>query len=529
MLTEDLIRPFLRFTGQTLSVDHIDERQTFWLRTAEDLIALYHESMGQSRISWERKLEAYLGNRVDYLRVRGLARTLAPTTAFTQPVTPLPPIELRSKILSHGPVFATPDLFHPHTRLDLLQEVGEDIGMAAEHLETALFTDRPEEHVLTRAAPFQFPELLLARYNLELARGALYRSTGVQIEIYDNFKEVFRYLKLFRIMYAAAAIPSGGYRITLFGPLSDFIDTARYGMSFAEFMPALVLGERWRLVAKIKPYASSDAPKDDAQLPYIYRLDQSCGLQSHYRRGPMYDSQLERMFAEEFTEFEGKFGEERGRWKLTREGQVLVLEGGAVMLPDFALQSTVDERRKILIEIVGFWEPGYLKRKIHKARSLNAPSLLFLVYEDLKVSKQDFEGLESGVLFFKRKPLIKDILPVVEQMADRIYGPLPPGGKRRNADWSPPPLVQLVQMYYERSPRSQEGEWLLLPQLEAILKGLEPGFAPKHYGFNTLSALVRETPLLFATRHRSAKGRPIEVSLLWDGNVTKVGQAEATV
>jgi uncharacterized protein len=537
MLTEDLIRPFLRFTGQILTVDHLDEGQPFWLQTAKDLIALYHESMGQSRIAWERKLEVYLGNRVDYLRVRGLARILAPASAFTPINTPLSPIELRSLILPHGPVFASPDIFHPTTRHDLLQEVGKETGLPPEQVEVALFTDRPEEHRLTRTAPFLCPEHLLARYNLELARGALYRSTGVQIEIYDNFKEVFRYLKLFRIMYWAVEIPTGGYRLTLFGPLSDFIDTDRYGIAFAEFMPALVLGERWSLVAKIKTnwnqpshkrgvsseYAGS---REDIQQHYIYRLNQTCGLSSHYKHGPHYDSLLEKNFAEEFTEFEEKFGAERGRWRLKRESQIIVLEGGVVMIPDFVLESILDERRKIMIEIVGFWEPGYIKRKLLKARTANNPLLLFLVFEDLNVSKEDFDGLDSATIFFKRKPIIKEIMPVVENMAERAYGPLPlqKRGMRATAQL---PFEQLVQSCYEQVGQREKQGWLLLGQLEEMLKHLDPSFTPRHYGFGSLSTLIQEHPTLFATRRRSAKGRPIEVCLLWDGNEEQAGQAGA--
>jgi predicted nuclease of restriction endonuclease-like RecB superfamily len=527
MLPENLIKPFLRFDGQALSVDHLDETDPFWVRTAEELIALHRESVGRSQTAWERRLERYLGSRLDYLRVRGLARVLAPPSAFAQIQTPCPPVELRRKLLPHGPVFSEPDLFHPHTRHDLLQEVGAGVGMDPEQVDAAMFADRPEEQVLKPGGPAWSPSQLLARYNLELARGALYRATGLQIEIYDNYKEVFRYLKLFRVMYFANELPGGGYRVSLSGPLSDFIETDRYGFSFAEFMPALLLGERWSMVAKTKDYsekrrrqrrkgdAGSDTEAEPASRRYYYRLDHTCGLRSHYRRGPEYDSSLERTFAEEFTEFEQKFGEERGHWRLKRESQVLVLESGAVMLPDFVLQSTLDDQRKILIEIVGFWEPGYLKRKLEKARALNSPLLLFLVYEDLKVSQQDFDGLESGVLFFKHRPLLKDILPVVEQMADRLYGPLPTHRRQGQAGEPPPSLNQLVQAYHERAEPGQQ-DWLLLPQVEKVLKQLDSSFTSRRYGFGSLSALVQENSALFATRRRATKGRPIEVRLLGD-------------
>jgi uncharacterized protein len=520
VLPEHLIKPFLRFNGQTLSVIHLKETDPFWLKTAEELIALFQEHIGQTQTAWERRLERYLGSRLDYLRGRGLARVLAPPAAFVPLEVPCPPLELRRKLFPHGPVFSDPDLFHPHTRQDLLQEISADVGLPAEQVNAAMFADRPEEHVLKSDGPSWTPERLLARYNLELARGALYRATDLQIEIHDNFKEVFRYLKLFKIMYSATAMPAGGYRVNLFGPLSDFVDTDRYGFSFAEFMPALLLGERWSLLAETgdpsekrarrRKKTATSTPSQQAKAPrrYYYRLNHTCGLHSYYKRGPIYDSQLERAFAEEVTEFEEKFGEARGRWRLKRESQIIVLE------------STVDERRKILIEIVGFWEPGYLKRKVEKARSVNSPLLLFLVYEDLNVSKDAFDGLESSTILFKHKPLIKDVMPVVESMAERAYGPLPTRGRgRRTTAYMP--LEQLVQAYYWRAAQREQQEWLLLGQLEEVLKQLDPGFSPRHYGFTTLSALVQGNAALFATRRRSVKGRPLEVSLLQTEGVTQ--------
>jgi hypothetical protein len=317
----------------------------------------------------------------------------------------------------------------------LLQEIAGELSLAPEEIELALFADHPGAHILTNVGPAWTALGLLQRYNLELARGALYRATEVQIEIYDSYKECWRYLKLFKIMFMASELPQGGYQVTLSGPLSDFVETDRYGIAFAEFMPAVLLGERWNLVARIKsPYPRPGRERaasmiaEDAQL--IYRLDQTCGLHSHYRKGRVYDSALERTFASEFSDFEEKFGPERGKWRLTREEQVLVLDG-SVMIPDFLLVHTQDERRRILIELVGFWSPRYLKTKIAKVQAAQCPNLILLVYENLKVTREDFGKIPGELLFFKEKPVIKDIMAAVEALAERLYGPLEKSGKKR--------------------------------------------------------------------------------------------------
>ena len=428
MLTADLIKPFLRTYGRTLTVDQLDQSSALWQQTAQDLLDLFRQQQGQPRICWEEALEEYEGTRVDYQRIRGLAKVLTDAATFVPKEFPISPRELRARLFYQGPVFAQPDLFQPTTRQELLQEVASSLSLTPEEIEKALFADHPGAHILTHVGPDWTSQGLLQRYNLELARGALYRATDVKIEIYDSFKEIWRYLKLFKIMFLAKELTGGGYQVTLSGPLSDFVETDRYGVAFAEFMPAVLLGERWNLVARVKsPYPKQTHERavsmiaEDAQL--LYRLDQTCGLQSHYRKGRVYDSALERVFASEFSDFEEKFGSERGKWRLTREDQVLVLDG-SVMIPDFLLVHTQDEQRRILIELVGFWSPRYLKTKIAKVQAAQCPNLLLLVYENLKVTREDFGKIPGELLFFKEKPVIKDIMATVEALAERLYGPL---------------------------------------------------------------------------------------------------------
>lgn len=509
MFTSDLIRPFLRVRDRTLTVDLLNETDPYWLKTGQELIALFQQHLGMTQAKWDQALEEYEGIRIDYLRIRGLARVLTSAATFTPKTFPYQPRDLRMRLFRHGPAFEKPDMFHPLSRQDVIQQVAEELNMTAECLDEALFADHPGAHVLTHAGPAWTPQQLLQRYNLEISRGALYRAIVVQVEIYDNFKEFWRYLKLFKIMFLASEIPSGGYRVVLTGPLSDFVETERYGISYAEFLPAVLLGQRWNLVAKMKPPTPRQERSDTLtgvteHSHLVYRLDHTCGLHSHYRRGRLYDSALERVFAEEFTDFEEKFGTERGKWKLLREEQVLVLDG-SVMIPDFLLVHTQDETRRILIELVGYWSPRYLQLKVAKVKAAHCPNLLLLVYEDLNVTKQDFQGAEGEVLFFKQKPVIKDVMEAVERLAQRVYGPLVPH--------APVPLSQLVRLYRAQH-LSQEETWYLLEQLEEALLQVDSSFSPRRYGYRSFSLLLKENPSLFETRRRRVKGHPIEARVV---------------
>lgn len=507
MFTSDLVRPFLRINNQVLTVDLLNETDPYWLQTARELIALFQNHLGLPQAKWEQALEAYEGTRIDYMRIRGLARVLTGAATFTPKAFPYQPRDLRARLFCRGPAFENPDMFHPLARQDLLKEVAGELGMATADLDEALFADHPGAHVLTHVGPAWMPAQLLQRYNLELSRGALYRAIVVQVEIYDSFKEFWRYLKLFKLMFLASELPGGGYRVVLTGPLSDFVETERYGISYAEFLPAILLGQRWNLVARIKPPApkqerSNTGTGIQEQAHLLYRLDHTCGLRSYYRKGRLYDSSLERIFAEEFTDFAEKFGARRGKWKLLREEQVLVLDG-SVMIPDFLLIHTQDEARRILIELVGYWSPRYLQTKIAKVKAAQCPNLLLLVYENLKVTRQDFQGAEGEILFFKQKPVMKDVMEAVERLAQRVYGPLV---------LAPAPLSQVVSLCRERL-ATRENAWYLLKQLEELLRQADPAFSPHRYGYKSFAALLKANPSLFETRRRAVKGRPIEARL----------------
>jgi uncharacterized protein len=93
------------------------------------------------------------------------------------------------------------------------------------------------------------------------------------------------------------------------------------------------------------------------------------------------------------------------------------------MIPDFILVDDQDENRKILIELVGFWHPQYLRRKIEKVRSANCAHLLLLVYQGLNITEDAFQEVASEVIFFQQKPVLKEVMETVERMAEKVYGP----------------------------------------------------------------------------------------------------------
>lgn len=414
MLTSDLIRPQLRLQGQSVSIAMVDQQDPKRQQIAGELIELFQSQRDRTQEAWEQALTAYVGSRIDYIFVRGLAKVLVDNATFTPLPAPQTPTVVRETMFAYGPVFPDSDMLHPVSRDGALASAAQNLQLSPEDVEALLFADRHASYRLTDTGPAWTPATLLARYNLELARGVLYWASHLTIEIADNYKDIWKFIKLFKLMFIAHPLSTGGYRIEIDGPISPFVGaTLRYGRQMAAFLPALFLCEQWKMHATVYPPQGRGAMN--------YRMDHTSNLQSHFKRSGDFDSRLEADFAAEFA---AKIGERRGKWRLLRESELLIL-GDTVMIPDFVMVDSRNEHRRILIELVGFWHPDYLRRKLEKVHAANCAHLLLLVYKGLNVTEEDFQGVTSEVLFFPNKPVMKDVMAMVEEMAQRLYGPAP--------------------------------------------------------------------------------------------------------
>ncbi|MBO0791359.1 MAG: DUF790 family protein [Ktedonobacteraceae bacterium] len=427
MLTGDLVRPRLRIAGSSLSVELVDEQDLTLQQTASDLIALLHRHVGLPRNSWEKSLDALIGARIDYVVIRGLAKVLTDAAEFTPRPSSIAPGVLRERVFARGPVFRAPDMFHPHSRQEVLEQVARTLDLSPELLTTLLYADRQANYLLADPGPAWTAETLLARYNLELTRGVLYWASHMTIEVASHYKDLWHFMKLFKLMFEGERRSTGGYRIDLDGPISPFVSaTLRYGRQFAAFLPALLLCDQWQMRAQVRP------PQSRGFL--TYQLDHTCRLRTHFKGSGAFDSRLEADFASAFAT---KMGNKRGHWILSRESDVL-LRGDTVMVPDFVLTDERDEQRKVLVELVGFWHPEYLRRKVEKVRTVQCSHLLLLVSDRLKLTEQAFKDSPGEVLFFHEKPVLKQVMAAIEAVALRVYGPPPQRtGKRRTKQVDP--------------------------------------------------------------------------------------------
>ena len=403
MLTGDLARSRLYQRNDELQIEWLDSDNAHWQRTAADLITLLQQQVGKPQEAWQQAQEIYEAGRIDYMTIRGLAKVLSDGATFQPLTTPVEPAVLRKRLFSRGPTFAAASL-QPQTRETVLREAAVEYNITPGQLEHILYADRTAAYLLIDAGPSWTPAGLLTRYNLELARAALYWADQMQVNIHGQYKDFWRYLKLFKLMFEARVIDNG-YSVTLDGPISPFVQaTTRYGRQMAAFLPALLLCPGWRMWSTVRP------PYFGKQLTYY--LDHTTALVSHFKQSGEFDSRLEADFAQEFHE---KVGDERDKWLLTREDEVILL-GDTVMIPDFAFTHKKDGRRAI-VELVGYWHPDYLERKVAKVCAANRRDLILLVYEGVNLGREKLQDVPSQVLYFKNKPVLKEVMALVEAVA----------------------------------------------------------------------------------------------------------------
>jgi hypothetical protein len=402
MLTSDLLQ--IRSEGPYLYPRYIKVEAARFLGMAEELIAIYTDHQGKTRRELTEALNRYAEDSTDYRIQRGLAKLLGDDRCEFTERSVASPSEIRQRLFAlareNHPVVLQPDLIHPVTKDDLLLEVAREYKTEPEQVAWALYADLSENHILTRFDP-PTSEWLLQRYNVALAQALLYRCIRMKLSVFRNipsrYKQLFKFIKFYQLMHAIQGDLDSGYEVFLDGPVSMFRLSQKYGLQLAIFLPALLLCTRWKMEAEIVMPDGSHR---------FFPLDESTGLVSHYRDSTMYDSLLERTFAERFAEIDSD-------WQIEREVAIINLKE-TVFIPDFAFRHS--DGRTALLEIVGFWRPDYLEKKIMKLKRSGRTDMVVAVSADLNVGEEDFREVPGSVFFFKNRINPKEVVTRLEQV-----------------------------------------------------------------------------------------------------------------
>ncbi len=391
MLPSDLL--FSHKRGAQVYPRFLRREQYVW---AEQVLSLIREHQHRARGELQAALRALEGDSPDYRIVRGFAHLALNAAEFTLATGELEPETLRREVFT----LATERGVYGETQArEVLEAVAPRYQLEAETLREALYADLPENHLLT-ALPDFTPDQLVDRYNLAQAQGLLYAALCLRLTAHRNvpgeYRRLFQHLKFHGLMYAVEGNLDDGYQIYVDGPASLFKQTRKYGLQMALFLPALLRVSRWEMEAVLQ--------RDGQELSY--RLDAQSPLKPLTAAPPAYDSLLEESFARRWE----KLGTP---WALEREVEIVDLKG-TVFVPDFALRHP--DGRVAHVEIMGFWHPDYLRRKLDKLRRAAMPNLVVAVSERLNVGADDFRDIPGPVLFFKGKLEPRAVLDALEQL-----------------------------------------------------------------------------------------------------------------
>ncbi len=402
MLTSDLL--LTRNEGPYSYPRYIAIDSPRFVQMAEALIEIFTEHEWKTRRELTDELNRYAEDSTDYRIQRGLAKLLSDDRCEFIERTVAPSAEVRQRLFAlareNHPVVLQPDLIHPVTKDELLLEVAREYKTEPEQIAWALYADLSENHILTR---FDTPttEWLLQRYNVALAQAMLYRCVQMKLSVFRNipsrYKQLFKFIKFYQLMHTIQGDLDSGYEVLLDGPISMFRMSQKYGLQLAVFLPALLLCTRWKMEAEI---VGPDGSRR------FFPLDENVKLVSHYRDSTMYDSLLERTFAERFAEIDSG-------WSIEREVAIINLKE-TVFIPDFAFRHR--DGRTALLEIVGFWRPDYLEKKIMKLKRSSRADMVVAVSADLNVGEEDFKEVPGSVFFFKKRINPQEVIIRLEQV-----------------------------------------------------------------------------------------------------------------
>lgn len=372
MLTRDLLQ-VQKWSGRFVAPRYWSPEQSAYL--ADKVIRKFKE--GKTRGAIMKDMEE-LEDFQTYKFIKGLAAIMERRTVFEKRA-PCNPAELRATLFSKGYVT------HDENRQKLVAKVAEDFGMKPEDVDKYLWADIEENEILVSTENIT-PEELVREYNLSATQTLLFDALNLKFSVSGNYKNIFRAIKIHGLMYAVDATLT----ITIDGPLSLFRKTKKYGTAIAKVLPFIMSADKWTIEADI-------VCKGDKNTIRKFRIDSDlANLFPKQTKEPkdIFDSKVEKKFYQQFED-----AIKRG-WKIKRESTI-IRAGPHVMIPDFEFEFN---NKGFYVEIVGFWTPEYLKKKIEKAKRLESDKpIIFIVNKHLNCTREDFGEKVDEVLFYSTK------------------------------------------------------------------------------------------------------------------------------
>jgi predicted nuclease of restriction endonuclease-like RecB superfamily len=382
----------LRILDDRAFLDFLGPEDEPWLRV---LIAELSRFEGRRRRELAERLAEPLPCEAPYFKRRAATRVLlrlwrGPRPALGRPAGERRPSELRARLFVAAAASDRP-------AEAVLAEVAGAVGLAPEALLEAAFGDLPGERIVARPDPFPTPREAALLTNLAIGQAVLTRAARVELRVEGGARPVVRLAKLRGLLCTVADATDGGPPLLeISGPFSLFRHTLIYGRSLAEILPHLAWCARFQLGATAVIHGR------------LVRVSLESGDPIFPAAAPRpFDSGLEERFARDVARLAPD-------WDVVREPEP-VRSGRSLIFPDFLLRHRVHPDRRAFVEIVGFWTPAYLEKKLEKLRQVDLPAFIVCIDEARACAPS---GLPAGwpVIPFRKRVDAAAVLREVERL-----------------------------------------------------------------------------------------------------------------
>jgi predicted nuclease of restriction endonuclease-like RecB superfamily len=358
------------------------------LEMARSVIDVFQGHVGRTYGELIEELEGI--EEINYRLIRGLAQILERRCVIDSD-SAIEPIAARKTVFEESRGFIT----SAEERNKVLDKAARKLSIEPDDLEKALWADQ-EGNLIIRELQTISAEDLLRQYNLSLAQTLLFKATGMEIQIEDNYQQVFRKIKQLGLIYSIR-----GGKISLEGPISLFKLTEKYGSAFAKLLPTLMESSKWSLRASISRKTFQGKRIFEFKLDHMQRPIFSGESEP---AEVALDSAIEKEFYQ--LGFKG--------WTVRREPTVLQA-GQYAFIPDFSLERN---GTKIYVEIIGFWTSEYLKNKIQKLNQLEQrEGMILLVNRNLACMGPEFQT--DNLIFYDRKIPHLEIIKILRRYEEK--------------------------------------------------------------------------------------------------------------
>ncbi len=397
MLTKDLLRVSRAGGGYHPQFTNREDRPL-----AARVIGVYQGHVGESRADLDAALEDIEREADDFKLVRGFAKLLEREASF----------EMRSEIdpeRARSVTFAAAESIGVVTEDDrerALSRAADRLDATPDGVARSLYADLDERQVLVDIDVPWDPDELCAQYDLSLAQTALFDATELRVRSSDP-KALVAAVKRLRLLYEIRKTGASGSilserEVRVTGPDSLFRRTRRYGTRFARLLRAVTNAGEWDLTATV------DDRGTERELHLTHEDLQPPGTEPVV--DVEYDSHVEADFAARFAALDLD-------WGLVREPEPLET-GARVMIPDFAFEWQYGAFR-VFFEIMGFWTPEYVAKKLAQIDELEDVELLVAVDESLGVG-EELEARDARAIPYSKTVRVRDVRDALREYEDRL-------------------------------------------------------------------------------------------------------------